>query len=152
MTLKSCEVHRMTFLRTAGLCLSSVSIMCRRGSTVHRTSLSFLLQCKIFSYQAYIVNSHKESHWRYVETLHCVPGGHHADPLLSIGWHGDHLVYHWCVDIPVYAAVNGNLDPTLSKTSPLFTFCHEIPRSRFTHHSPSLIEKLGQDSPFGVIY
>ena len=48
VTLKSCEVHRMTFLRTAGLCLSSVSIMCRRGSTVHRTSLSFLLQCKTF--------------------------------------------------------------------------------------------------------
>ena len=38
------------------------------------------------------------------------------------------------------AAINGNLDPTLSKTSPLVTFCHEIPRSRFTHHSPSLIE------------
>ena len=44
------------------------------------------------------------------------------------------------LNFPFNAAVNGNLDPTLSKTSPLFTFCHEIPRSRFTHHSPSLIE------------
>lgn len=53
--------------------------------------------------------------------------------------------------IMLYARINGSLEPTLLKTSPVFTFDLDPLTPRFTSHSPYVEKNKVQIHPFKYI-